>query len=127
MAIVDGRYGLTRSGPLEGDAVECNWLLLSDDLFYTDAVVADLMGFDLRRIPYLKYACDREGIRKIGNVRFNQDHRRFRSDSFYLQRVWTDYPGVLTFNSRTLAYIGYESPLSRPLHWLLYRFRQPFY
>jgi uncharacterized protein (DUF362 family) len=127
MAIVDGRYGLTRSGPLQGDAVACNWALLSDDLFYTDAVVAGLMGFDLRRIPYLKYACDREGITSVDSILFNQDHGRFRSDAFYLQRVWTDYPGVLTFNSRTLAYVGYESPLCRPLHWLLYRFRQPFY
>jgi hypothetical protein len=34
---------------------------------------------------------------------------------------------VLTFNSRFLAYVGYESPLAKPLHWLLYLFREPFY
>jgi hypothetical protein len=60
-------------------------------------------------------------------VRFNQEYRQFANAGFYLRRAWTDYPGVLTFNSRALAYLGYESPLAKPLHWLLYQFRQPFY
>ena len=36
----------------------------------------------------------------------NTDHRQFISKSFYSKREWTDYPGLFTFNSRLLAYIG---------------------
>jgi uncharacterized protein (DUF362 family) len=127
VAIVDGKYGLNCSGPLRGDAVELNWILVSDNLFVTDLVVSDLMGFDWRTIAYLRYAFEREGIRSLEGVEFNRDYRDFKKDGFFLRRQWTDYPGLLTFNSRFLAYLGYESILAKPAHWLLYRFREPFY
>lgn len=126
-AIVDGRYGLTRNGPLRGDVLELNWLFACDNLFVTDFVVTQLMGLDYRRIPYLRWIFRKEGIGSLDGLAFNQPLDPFVSTSFFLDREWTDYPGVLTFNSRLLAYIGYESLLARPLHWLLYRFRKPFY
>ncbi len=127
ISIVDGKYGLTRSGPMRGDVLELNWLLVGDNLFYVDYVVTELMGHDYRSIPHLRFAFRKEGIRSLEAVRFNTDYRKFICNDFYLEREWTDYPGVLTFNSRLLAYLGYESMLAKPLHWLLYQFRQPFY
>jgi uncharacterized protein (DUF362 family) len=127
IAIVDGKYGLNRNGPLRGDVVELDWMLISDNLFLTDLVVSDLMGFDWRTIPYLRYAFGREGIKSLEGVEFNRDYRDFKKDRFFLRRQWTDYPGVLTFNSRFLAYLGYESILAKRAHWLLYHFREPFY
>ena len=127
LALVDGRYGLTRSGPMRGDPVEWGWLMLATDLFYTDFIVARLMGFDPHRIRYLRYILRREGIHSLAGVETNVDPAEFARDGFYLERAWTDYPGLLTFNSRLLAYVGYESALAKPLHWLLYRFREPFY
>jgi uncharacterized protein (DUF362 family) len=125
--IVDGKYGLTRNGPLRGDVVDLNWILISDEIFTADLVVSEIMGFDWRHIPYLRYASKREGIYSIEDSEFNADFHAFKTTKFYLQREWTDYPGVMTFNSRLLAYIGYESSLAKSLHWLLYRFREPFY
>ena len=127
IAIVDGKYGLTRSGPMIGDIVNLNWILLADNIFYTDYVVTELMGLDYRKIQYLKYIFEKERINSLKGVEFNTDYSKFKKENFYLKRKWTDYPGVFTFNSRLLAYIGYESFLAKPLHWLLYRFREPFY
>ncbi len=126
LSVVDGKYGLTRNGPMRGDALELNWLLMSDNLFVADLAVTELMGFDYRKIPYLRYILAKERLASLDGVESNAEHR-FRSNAFYLSRDWTDYPGLLTFNSRTLAYIGYESLLAKPLHWILYRFREPFY
>jgi uncharacterized protein (DUF362 family) len=127
ISIVDGKYGLTRNGPMRGDTVELNWLLAGDNLFCVDALVSRMMGFDPTKISYLRYALNKEKLKDFKKVTFNTDHESFVSNHFYLQREWTDYPGLLTFNSRMLAYIGYESVFARPLHWLLYRFREPFY
>jgi uncharacterized protein (DUF362 family) len=127
IAIVDGRYGLTRSGPMRGDVLDTNWLLAADNPFVCDRVVTELMGLDYRRIPYLRHILHQEHVTSLDNVEFNCDYRPFVSHDFYLERAWTDYPGVMTFNSRALAYVGYESILAKPLHWLLYRFREPFY
>lgn len=127
LTIVDGKYGLTRSGPLRGDVVELNWMLISDNIFATDLVVSQVMGLDWKDVPHLRYAFKREGICSSEDIEFNTDFRHFRKKDFYMERAWTDYPGVMTFNSRCLAYLGYESLLAKPLHWLLYRFREPFY
>ena len=126
-AFVDAKYALTRSGPLRGDAVEWDWGMVTDSIFYADLIVTRLMGLDQRRIRYLDYIFRKEGIRSPAEVAFNTDWTSFRRDPLHLQRDWTDYPGLLTFNSRVLAYIGYESLLAKPLHWLLYRFREPFF
>jgi uncharacterized protein (DUF362 family) len=127
ITVVDGRYGLTRNGPLRGDVVNLNWILVGNNIFVTDYLVSQLMGFDWRRIPYLRYAFEKEGLFSLDGVRFNTDYQQFKSTQFYLSREWTDYPGIATFNSGILAYLGYRSPLARPFHWLLYRFREPFY
>lgn len=124
ISVVDGKYGLTRNGPMLGDAFELNWLVIGDNLFATDEIVCRMMGFQPSSIPHLSYALRRE---HLGTPETNTDYRQFVSDRFYLDRKWTDYPGWLTFHSRSLAYVGYESALARPLHWLLYRFREPFY
>jgi uncharacterized protein (DUF362 family) len=124
ISVVDGKYGLTRNGPMLGDDVELNWIVIGDNVFCVDEIVCRMMGFNPGHIPHLKHALRRE---RHGTVDVNVDYRQFVSDCFYLERKWTDYPGWLTFHSRTLAYVGYESAFARPLHWLLYRFREPFY
>jgi uncharacterized protein (DUF362 family) len=126
-AVFDGKFGLNRNGPMRGDAVELNWLLLSDNFFVSDALVAGLLGFDWHEVPHLRYALKKESISSISNIECNTDYRAFQKDPFILRREWTDYPGLITFHSRLMAYLGYESPLAKPLHWLLYKFREPFY
>lgn len=127
IAVVDGKYGLTRNGPLKGDALDLNWMLVGDNLFYVDFAVTEMMGLNPFKVPYLNHILRKEAITSLEGVQFNQDHKSFIKERFYLKREWTDLPGVLTFNSRFLAYVGYQSALAKSLHWLLYRFREPFY
>src|SRR5579862_5462716 len=97
ISVVDGKYGLTRSGPMRGDVLELGWVVIGDNLFYVDYVVTELMGVDYRKIPHLKHAFRKENIRSLDHVTFNADHKPFVSQDFYLKRAWTDYPGVMTF------------------------------
>jgi uncharacterized protein (DUF362 family) len=128
ISVIDGKYGLTRSGPMKGDVVDLNWLMVADNVFVADYVCCVLMRIDPRSVSYLRHIFKREGIAGMTNVDFNADYNRFVSkNAFYLKRSWTDYPGLFAFNSRPLAYIAYESPLAGLLHRLLYLFREPFY
>ncbi|HLK31793.1 MAG TPA: DUF362 domain-containing protein [Terriglobales bacterium] len=127
LSVIDGRYGLTRSGPMEGDPVELNWMLVADDLYAADFVCCHLMGIDPRRIYYLRYLEKEEELPDVKALQYNQDYRPFIQKKFYLRRKWTDYPGLLAFRSPRLAYLAYRSPLSDLLHRLLYLFREPFY
>ena len=128
ISVIDGLYGLNRNGPMRGDAVRLNWLVASDDLYLADVLGCRLIGVNPRRIPYLMEILERQGIASDEPMDLNRDPEPFVvRPPFYLSRDWTDYPGVATFRSRLLAYLGYESSLAGPLHRCLYRFREPFY
>lgn len=128
VAIVDGAFGLTRSGPMEGDVVKLNWLLVADDPFMCDYVCSGLIGIDPMRISYLRWICGQEGISGLHNVRINTQLDTFNVDRpFFLRRRWTDYPGLLAFRYSAIAYLAYRSPLAGFLHKILYLFRKPFY
>lgn len=119
IAVVDGRYGLNRSGPMRGDAVDLNWLMMGTDLYATDRAGCELMQIDPQRVRYLRHG--------DGAAEFNRELKPFLREKFYLKRAWTDLPGMLAFQSPLLAYIAYFSPLADVLHKLLYLFREPFY
>ena len=127
LSIIDGRYGLNRSGPMQGDAVELNWLMVADDLYAADFACCNLMRINPNHIYYLRYVEKEEDPPRMKEISFNQDYRAFIKEKFYLRRHWTDYPGLFAFRSSALAYVAYHSPLSDLLHKILYLFRKPFY
>jgi len=127
VSVVDGKYGLTRSGPMRGDVLDLNWLLVSDDLFAADYVCCLLMGIVPERVSYLRWIFRRRGLQRLDQLELSRPLEPFVRREFYLVREWTDYPGLLAFKSRLLAWLGYESPLAGALHKLLYVFREPFY
>jgi uncharacterized protein (DUF362 family) len=124
IAVVDGRYGLNRSGPMEGDAVQLNWLLMGTRLYAADRFCCRLIGWDPQRVAYLNPNAGKENA----EPEVNCDWMAYVApEPFFLKRAWTDVPGCLAFHSRFLSWVAYFSPWAAFLHWLLYLFRQPFY
>ena len=126
-SIIDGRFGLNRTGPMLGDVVNMNFVLGSNDLVAADRVCCRIMQIDEARVKYLQYFRSRGWWTPFENIRLNADVARFQKEKFYLVRKWTDYPGLICFNNAFLAWLGYHSPLAGFAHWLLYLFREPFY
>jgi uncharacterized protein (DUF362 family) len=127
VAIVDGAWGLNVSGPLRGDPVPLDWLLVTDDLGAGARLCCELMQVPLAKVPHLRYAERAGAIPRREEIVTNQDTAPFVRDRFYLRRRWTDYPGLLAFRSRAIAHLAYFSPLATFLHRVLYLFREPFY
>jgi uncharacterized protein (DUF362 family) len=126
-SIIDGRYGLNRSGPMLGDPVELNWLLVANDLVAADRACCRLMQIDELDVNYLRHFRSRGWWPEWSDIRLRPDWEKFRKEKFYLRRKWTDLPGLVCFNNSFLAWLGYHSPLAGFAHWLLYLFREPFY
>ena len=126
-SIIDGRYGLNRTGPMLGDVVNMNFVLGSNDLVAADRVCCRIMQIDEARVKYLQYFRSRGWWSAFEDIALNDDIARFQKERFYLTRKWTDYPGLICFNNAFLAWLGYHSPLAGFAHWLLYLFREPFY
>jgi len=126
-SIIDGRVGLNRSGPMLGDPVDLNWLLVANDLVAADRVCCRLMHIDETEVHHLQYFRKRGWWCEDSAIRLRPDWEQFRKTRFYLKRKWTDLPGLICFNNAFLAWLGYRSPLAGFAHWLLYLFREPFY
>ncbi len=126
-AIVDGKFGLNRNGPLRGDPVELGWVLVTDNIGAAARLACKLMQIDLRRVAHLRYLERRGAIPGTQEIALNQALEPFIKTRFYLNREWTDLPGLLAFKSPLVAYLAYFSPLAPLLHKLLYLVREPFY
>jgi uncharacterized protein (DUF362 family) len=126
-ALVDGRFGLNRSGPTKGDVVELNWFMASNDLVAADRVCCRLMQINERRVRYLRTFEKQGWWTPIDAILVNHDPKEYQREKFYLRRTWTDYPGLLCFRYPLLAWLGYRSPLAGALHRSLYLFIDKFY
>jgi len=127
VAIVDGTFGLNVNGPMKGEPVELDWMLVADGLGAGARVACALMQVPLEKIRHLRYAQAHGLVPDMDEIALSQDFRPFLRRKFELRRKWTDIPGLLTFRSPFLAYLGYFSPLAGILHRILYLFREPFY
>lgn len=127
VVIMDGKYGLNVSGPMKGEVVELNWVLVTNALGVSERLATALMGIEMEKIRHLRYAKSQGMIPDMKDIQLNQPYEPFVRQRFYLKRKWTDWPGYLAFNNPFLAWLAYFSPLSDLLHKILYLFREPFY
>jgi len=68
LAIVDGIVGMEGDGPIMGDPVKANVLVMGRNLPAVDATCARIMGINPEKIPYLKHASGRIGAIKESNI-----------------------------------------------------------
>ena len=127
IVIMDGKYGLNRNGPMIGDPVELNWVLVADNIGAAARLGCMLMGIPLNKVNHLRYAERLGMIPPINEILLNQDIKLFQKHKFYLKRKWTDLPGLIAFNNPAIAYLAYFSPVAGLLHKLLYLVREPLY
>ena len=127
ISVIDGRYGLNRNGPMNGEPVLLDWLMVANNILVADVICCNLMGIDPFSIKYLAYQIQSEPIPALKDIQFSQDYNKFIGPQFYLKKKFWDYPGYFAFRSSLLAYLAYHSPLSRILHKGMYLFREKFY
>jgi hypothetical protein len=120
-------YGLNRNGPMRGDAVKLDWLMVANDLVAADVTCCRIMGVDPRRIGHLRYYQSLTRTPGVERYEMNRDWREFVGPRFELRREFWDYPGYFAFRSPLLAYTFYHSPVASLLHRAMYLFREKFY
>jgi hypothetical protein len=126
-SIIDGRFGLNGSGPMRGDVVDLNWLLVSNDLVAADRICCNLMQIDEGKVKHLQFFRKQGWWTGLQEIALNEELEGFKTVPFHLTRKWTDLPGLACFNNSFLAWLGYHSPLAGLAHKILYLFREPFY
>jgi uncharacterized protein (DUF362 family) len=124
LTIIDGTYGLTRTGPMAGDAFELGWLAASDNFEAADLLVARLMGYDLKKIKHYRLAYKNGLVPRLEDISCNQDYEKFRSDKFYLERDIWSYLALSSWLHPAISHFFYESMFADLLHKIMYTFRE---
>ena len=109
--VMDGSYFLDDSGPIEGTAVAMGIMITANHPIVADVVALRLMGWDASDIRHVSRAVQQFGF-EPGSLEAlpPRSARRFK-----LRRTFWNWVALAGFNSRLLTYVGYESPLARPL------------
>lgn len=68
LAIVDGIIGMEGDGPIMGDPVKSNVMVIGSNLPAVDATCARIMGINPEKIAYLKHASGRIGSIQEANI-----------------------------------------------------------
>lgn len=124
LAIFDGAYFLNKTGPMEGEPVKMNLLIVSDDAGAGSLACCQIMQIDPRSAASLRLAM-REGMmpRRIEDVTLNAPLAPFIGPRFTLERSWMHWITLGVFNSRLATRLVYDSPMAKPLHDIVYFFR----
>lgn len=109
IVVMDGTYALNKHGPMYGEPVKTDLVLIADNTVAADALGARLMGFSPQSIKHIAVAeRARLGSTKLKDVEISQDWQRYQRQ-FQVERTLIDRVSALPFNSDTLAKLIFQS------------------
>jgi uncharacterized protein (DUF362 family) len=122
-AFLDGKYGLTTNGPMNGDPIEVNWFAASNSLGAMDMVISEMMGFDWHKIRHLKFAKQYGFMPAEEDILIIGDKNSLKR-IFTLRRNFWNYPALIAFHSKKLTSFFYFSKWAKLLHDIMYSVRK---
>ncbi|MFA5399732.1 MAG: DUF362 domain-containing protein [Dehalococcoidia bacterium] len=123
IVIIDGLYSLDKHGPMYGEPIKTDLLLVSDNTVAADALGAVIMGFSPGRISHLALA-GKAGLGPLAltDIEVNTDWSRYRR-RFQIERTLIDRASSLLFHSGLLAKIVMDSALTPLIYKVVGLFR----
>ncbi|MFC1974497.1 DUF362 domain-containing protein [Chloroflexota bacterium] len=112
IVVIDGTYALNRHGPMYGDAVRTDLVLVADNTVAADALGARILGFSPQEVKSIAVA-ERAGLgsTRLEDVETNRDWRDYKRQ-FQIEQTLIDRGYSLLFYSDTLARLVMASPLT---------------
>ena len=125
IVILDGLYSLDKHGPMYGEPVKTDLILISDNTVAADALGAMIMGFSPRSIKHLAVA-EKAGLGPLAlaGIEVNTDWSKYRRQ-FRIERTLIDRASGLLFHSNLVARIVMDSPLTPLIYKIAGFFRSP--
>jgi uncharacterized protein (DUF362 family) len=114
--VMDATYALNKHGPMYGEPVKRNLVLVADNTVAADALGARLMGFSPLSIKHMAVA-EKTGLgsTKLEDVEISQDWQQYRRQ-FRIERTLIDKASILPFNSDILAKFIFQSKFTPSIY-----------
>lgn len=112
ISIIDATYGLTRSGPIFGDAIKLNKILMSNNVTALDIIASSFMGVPYEGIKHIKIAKEEflKNFNKNQIIKYGNFENIFQ---FRLYRSFFDKVSVLIMYQKELNNLFYNSVFSK--------------
>ena len=116
IVVVDGTYALNKHGPMYGEPVKTNLILLSDNAVVADGLGARIMGFPPHRIKHIAVT-EKVGVGSLSlaNVEINGDWEKHRRQ-FEITKTIVERAVTLLFFSDAVAKLVMDSPLAPAIY-----------
>ena len=112
MVVLDGTYALNKHGPMYGEAVKSNLVMVADNPVVADALGARIMGFSPQAVKSIVVA-ERAGLGSMSleDVVTNQGWQRYQRQ-FKIEKTVIDRFSTLLFYSDAFTRLVMDSPLT---------------
>ncbi len=123
IVVVDATYALNKHGPMYGEPVKTNLVLVADNPVVADALGARIMGFSPQGIEHIIVA-EKAGLgsTRLENVETNQDWQRYKKQ-FQIEKTVIDRLSILLFYNDAFARLAMNSPLTSVIYQVAGIFR----
>jgi uncharacterized protein (DUF362 family) len=123
IVVVDGIYALDGHGPMYGEAVDTNLIMVGNNTVATDALGAAVMGFSPDKVQHIRIA-EKAGLgaADLHKIKINQDWQPFRKH-FHIKKTFVDTISKIPFNSDALAKLIFQSPITPLIYKVIGLFR----
>ncbi|MDP2932481.1 MAG: DUF362 domain-containing protein, partial [Chloroflexota bacterium] len=112
IVVIDGIYALNKHGPMYGEAVKTNLVMVADNPVVADALGARLMGFSPQQVKTIILAEEAGlGSARLSDVAVTEGWQRFKKQ-FQIEKTIIDRVSSLFFRSDLLAKLIMDSPLT---------------
>jgi len=112
IVVIDGTHALDKHGPMYGEPVKTDMLIVADNSVAADALGAMVMGFAPNGVKHIAVAAKAGlGSLALEDMEVNADWKKYRRQ-FHIHRTFIDRASGLLFHSDALARLVMDSRLT---------------
>lgn len=119
IVLVDALFAQDGNGPLMGEPVEMNTIIVADGVAASEPVCCAVMGTDLNTINHLKVAKQEGMLADLSDIQTNVDPETFHDRDFKSSRIWLDHISYALFTRRWATKLVYDSWLTKVIYFFL--------
>lgn len=123
IVVMDGIYALDGHGPMYGEPKKLDLILSSNNSVAIDAIGTSVMGIPIKTVEHILIA-EKEGLgtTDIDKIKMNDDWGKFEMN-FSSNKTIIDNLSTLLFNSKIMAKLVIDSPVSPVIYGIAKHFR----
>lgn len=122
-SIFDGLIAMRGRGPMEGQPLDMNAVMVCNNVGAGEAAALKLMGISIKRVRHLLIAMDEGLVPLARQLTWLTNPAPFKRSDFIIERTFLNHLSILLAKIPPLQRVIYHSPLSSAIYAIVNRVR----